>query len=71
MGWKLQIKSNYDSMSGRIYCSALYTSVFGISQVCTCLVNSADTLIQFSSAKDKLFAVEYMNYCIVYRVVAS
>lgn len=70
MVWKLQIKSNYDSMSGRISCSALYTSVFRISQVRTCLVNSADTLIQFSSAKEKLLTIQYMNFCIVYMVVA-
>lgn len=39
-------KSNHDGMSGRIFFfSALYTHVFGMSDVCTCLVHSVDTLI--------------------------
>lgn len=38
-------KSNRDSMSGRISCSALYTSVFGMSDVCMYLVHSLDILV--------------------------
>lgn len=38
-------KSNHDSKSGRVSCSALYTPVFGMSGVCMCLVYSLDTLV--------------------------
>lgn len=58
-------KNSHDSMSGKISCSALYTPVFGMSDVCSCLVHSGYTdIVQICRREAVYYGVYELLHCI-------
>lgn len=58
-------KSNHDSMSGKISCSALYTPVFGMSDVCmSCALCGYTDIVQICRREAIYYEVYELLHCI-------